>query len=143
MVRSLGADDVIDYTKEDFSKSGRVYDMVVDTVGKAGFSRSLKCLKRGGPLVLIALSGGLWSIPGDIARQMWISIRGAAKIIGGVTRPAPGDLSFLKGLLEAGELRTVIDKRYSLEEIAEAFRYAEAGHKKGHVVINIAPDPIS
>jgi len=141
MVKSLGADDVIDYTKEDFSKSGRVYDMVVDTVGKAGLSRSLRCLKRGGPLVLIALSGGLLSIPGDVVRQTWISIRGAAKIIGGVTRPAAGDLSFLKGLIEAGELRTVIDRRYSLEEIAEAFRYAEVGHKKGHVVINIAPTP--
>jgi NADPH:quinone reductase-like Zn-dependent oxidoreductase len=140
MVRSLGADDVIDYTQEDFSKSGRVYDMIVDTVGKAGFSRSLKCLRRGGPLVLIALSGGLLSIPGDIVRQMWISMTGAAKIIGGVTRPAPGDLSFLKGLIEAGELKTVIDKRYPLQEIAEAFRYAEAGHKKGHVVINIAPN---
>ena len=138
IVKSLGADDVIDYTREDFSKSGRVYDMVVDTVGKAGYSRSLKCLKRGGPLVLIALSGGLLSIPGDVVRQMWISIRGAAKIIGGVTRPVAGDLSFLKGLIEAGELRTVIDRRYSLDEIAEAFKYAEAGHKKGHVVINIA-----
>jgi len=138
IVKSLGADDVIDYTREDFSKSGRVYDMVVDTVGKAGYSRSLKCLERGGPLVLIALSGGLLSIPGDVVRQMWISIRGAAKIIGGVTRPVAGDLSFLKGLIEAGELRTVIDRRYSLDEIAEAFKYAEAGHKKGHVVINIA-----
>ena len=139
MVRSLGADAVIDYTKEDFSKSGRVYDMVFDTVGKAGFSRSLKSLKRGGAFVEIAMSGGLLSIPGDIVRQMWISITGAAKVVGGVTRPAPGDLSFLKGLIEAGELRTVIDRRYSLPEIAEAFRYAEAGHKKGHVVINIAP----
>jgi len=139
MVRSLGADAVIDYTKEDFSKSGRVYDMVFDTVGKAGFSRSLKSLKRGGAFVEIAMSGGLLSIPGDIVRQMWISITGAAKVVGGVTRPAPGDLSFLKSLIEAGELRTVIDRRYSLPEIAEAFRYAEAGHKKGHVVINIAP----
>jgi len=140
IVRSLGADDVIDYTKEDFSKSGQVYDMVVETVGKAGYSRCVKSLKRGAPLVLITMSGGLGSIPGDIVRQMWISITGAAKVVGGVTRPAPGDLSFLKGLIEAGELRTVIDRRYSLEEIAEAFRYAEAGHKKGHVVINIAPN---
>lgn len=141
MVKSLGADEVIDYTKEDFSKSGRVYDMIVETVGKAGYSRCLKSLKRGAPLVLITISGGLGSILGDVVRQQWISITRAAKIIGGVTRPAPEDLSFLKSLIEAGKLRTVIDKRYPLQEIAEAFRYAEAGHKKGHVIINIAPNP--
>src|SRR5689334_17494499 len=98
LVKSLGADAVIDYTKEDFSNAGRVYDMVVETVGKAGYSRCLKCLKRGGSLVLITMSGGLGSIPGDIVRQQWISITGAAKVVGGVTRPAPGDLAFLKGL---------------------------------------------
>ena len=141
MVKSLGADEVIDYTKEDFSKSGRVYDMIVETVGKAGYSRCLQTLKRGAPLVLITISGGLGSILGDVVRQQWISITRAAKLIGGVTRPAPEDLSFLKSLIEAGKLRTVIDKRYPLQEIAEAFRYAEAGHKKGHVVINIAPNP--
>jgi NADPH:quinone reductase-like Zn-dependent oxidoreductase len=139
LVKSLGADDVIDYTKEDFSRAGPVYDMVVETVGKAGYSRSLKCLKRGSPLVLITISGGLSSILGDIVRQQWISITGAARIVGGVTRSAPEDLSFLKRLIEAGELKTVIDRRYLLSDIAEAFRYAEAGHKKGHVVVNIAP----
>jgi NADPH:quinone reductase-like Zn-dependent oxidoreductase len=139
LVKSLGADEVIDYTREDFSRAGRVYDMVVETVGKAGYSRCLKSLKRGRPLVLITISGGLLSILGEILRQQWISITGAAKIVGGVPRIAPGDLVFLKGLIEAGELRTVIDRRYSMQEIAEAFRYAEAGHKKGHVVINIAP----
>jgi len=137
LVKSLGADAVVDYSREDFSKGGQVYDMVVETVGKAGYSRCLKSLKRGGSLVLITISGGLGSIFGDIVRQQWISITGNAKIIGGVTRPAPGDLAFLKDLIEAGTLRTVIDRRYSLQEIAEAFRYAEAGHKKGHVVINI------
>ena len=139
LVKSLGADDVIDYTKEDFSEAGRVYDMVVETVGKAGYSRCLKALKRGGPLVLITISGGLLSILRDILHQQWISITRAAKIVGGVPRIAPGDLALLKDLIETGKLRTVVDRRYSLDEIAEAFRYAEAGHKKGHVVINITP----
>src|SRR5579864_316343 len=98
MVKSLGADEVVDYTKEDFSQAGRVYDAIIDTVGKAGFSRSLKALKRGGPYVRIAPSGGLWSIAGDIPRQTWISITGAAKMIGGLPRPLPEDLSFLRGL---------------------------------------------
>ena len=137
LVKSLGADEVIDYTKEDFSRAGQVYDMVVETVGKAGYSRCLKSLKRGGPLVLITISGGLLSILCDIVRQQWISITGAAKLVGGLPRIAPGDLAFLKGLIEAGELRTVIDRRYSLDDVAEAFHYAEAGHKKGHVVMNI------
>jgi len=137
LVRSLGADQVIDYTREDFSQTGQVYDMVVETVGKAGYSRCLKVLKRGGPLVLITISGGLPSILGDIVRQQWIWITGAAKIVGGLPRIAPGDLSFLRGLIETGELKTTIDRRYPLDNIAEAFRYAEAGHKKGHVVINV------
>jgi NADPH:quinone reductase-like Zn-dependent oxidoreductase len=139
LVKSLGADEVIDYTKEDFSNAGRVYDVVVETVGKAGYSRCLKTLNRGGPLVLITMSGGLLSILGDIVRQQWIRMTGAAKIVGGLPRIAPGDLGFLKRLIEAGELRTTIDRRYSLDDIAEAFRYAEAGHKKGHVVINVVP----
>ena len=135
LVKSLGADEVVDYTREDFSKAGRVYDIVCDTVGKSGFSRSLKSLKRGGFYVLIGASGGLLSILGGALRGMWVSLTGAAKVIGGVARGAPGDQAFLKGLIEAGELRTVIDRRYSLGEIAEAHRHAEAGHKKGHVVV--------
>jgi len=135
LVKSLGADEVVDYTKEDFSRAGRVYDIVFDTVGKSGFSRSLKSLKRGGSYVLVGGSGRLSSILGVILRGMWVSLTGAAKVISGVARAAAGDQSFLKGLIEAGKLRTVIDRRYSLDEIAEAHRHAESGHKKGHVVI--------
>jgi len=135
LVKSLGADEVVDYTREDFSRAGRVYDIVFDTVGKSGFSRSLRSLKRGGFYVRVGGSGRLSSILGDILRGMWVSATGAAKVIGGVAGGAAGDLSFLKGLIEAGKLRTVIDRRYSLDEIAEAHRHAEAGHKKGHVVI--------
>jgi NADPH:quinone reductase-like Zn-dependent oxidoreductase len=135
LVKSLGADEVVDYTREDFSKAGRVYDVVCDTVGKSGFSRTLRSLKRGGFYLRIGASGGLLSILGGMLRGMWISLTGAARVLGGVARTAPGDLSFFKGLIEAGELRTVIDKRYPLSAIAEAHRHAEAGHKKGHVIV--------
>jgi NADPH:quinone reductase-like Zn-dependent oxidoreductase len=135
LVKSLGADDVVDYTREDFSRAGRVYDMVFDTVGKSGFSRSLKSLKRGGFYVRVGGSGRLLSILGGIVQEKWASITGAAKVISGVARGAAGDLSFLRELIEVGKLRTVIDRRYSLDEIVEAHRYVEAGHKKGNVVI--------
>jgi NADPH:quinone reductase-like Zn-dependent oxidoreductase len=135
LVKSLGADEVVDYTREDFSKAGRVYDIVFDTVGKSGFSRSLKSLKRGGSYVLVGGSGRLSDILSDTLRGLWVSLTGAAKVISGVARTAAGDQAFLKGLIEAGKLRTVIERRYSLDEIAEAHRHAEAGHKKGHVVI--------
>ncbi len=135
LVKSLGADDAVDYTREDFSRAGRVYDIVFDTVGKSGFSRTLKSLKRGGSYVRAGGSGRLAPMVGAIFAGMLISITGAAKVISGVARGAAGDAFFLKGLIEAGKLRTVIDRRYALNEIAEAHRYAEAGHKKGHVVI--------
>jgi NADPH:quinone reductase-like Zn-dependent oxidoreductase len=135
LVKSLGADEVVDYTREDFSRAGRVYDIVVDTVGKSGFSRSLKCLKRGGFYVLIGGSGSMLSIVAGMLRGMWISITGVAKYITGVAGGAAEAQVLLKQLIEAGQLRTVIDRRYSLDQIADAHRFAEAGHKKGHVVI--------
>jgi NADPH:quinone reductase-like Zn-dependent oxidoreductase len=139
LVKSLGADAVVDYTKEDFSSAGRVYDIVFDTVGKSGFSRSLKSLKRGGPYVLVGGSGSPSSLLALIVRGLWASLTGTAKVISGVARATAEDQALLKALIEAGKLRTVIDKRYPLAEIAEAHRHAEAGHKKGHVVIVLAP----
>jgi NADPH:quinone reductase-like Zn-dependent oxidoreductase len=139
LVKSLGADEVVDYTREDFSRAGRVYDVVFDTVGKSGFSRSLKSLRRGGSYVLVGGSGRLSSILELLVRGTWAGLTGAARVISGVARAAPGDQALLKELIEAGKLRTVIDKCYALEEIAEAHRHAEAGHKKGHVVIRMGP----
>lgn len=130
MVKSLGADAVVDYTREDFSNAGRVYDVIIDTVGKSEFSRSAKALKRGGVFVQIALSDF-----GSTLGWVWASLTGAAKVVGGVATTQPGDQEFLKRLIESGKLKTVIDRRYRLDEIAEAHAYAEAGHKKGHVVI--------
>jgi len=143
MVRAIGADVVVDYTKEDFSRSGRVYDTIVDTVGKAGISRTLKALKRGGPIIGIGVDGDtmsrvLISILRTVPVQLWLSLTGAAKPMGGVTKPEPGDLAFLKGLIEAGQLKTVIDRCYPLDQIEEAHLYAARGHKKGHVVIRVA-----
>lgn len=139
LVESLGADEVVDYTREDFSKAGRVYDIVFDTVGKSGYSRSLRALQRGGSYVRVGGSGRLASILLGMIQAMWVSLTGAGRVFGGVARPAAGDQAFLKELIEAGELRTVIDKRYPLSEIAEAHRHAEAGHKKGHVVVLLEP----
>ena len=135
LVKSLGADEVVDYTKEDFSIAGRVYDMVFDTVGKSGFSRSLKSLKRGGLYVRVGGSGRLPAIIGGIIAAWWVSATGAAKVISGVATGTVADQVFLVELIEAGKLRTVIDRRYSLDDIAEAHRYVEAGHKKGNVII--------
>jgi NADPH:quinone reductase-like Zn-dependent oxidoreductase len=135
LVKSLGADAVVDYTKEDFSRAGRIYDVVFDTVGKSGFSRSLRSLKRGGFYVRVGGSGRLLSMVGGMLRGKWVSMTGAAKVLSGVAKGSPSDQSFLKELIETQELRTVIDRRYSLEKIAEAHRYAEAGHKRGHAVI--------
>lgn len=135
LVKSLGADAVVDYTREDFSRAGRVYDSVFDTVGKSGFSRSLDSLRRGGFYVRVGGSGRLSSILLGIVQEKWASITGAARVIGGVGRGSAENVLFLKSLIETGKLRTVIDRQYSLGDIADAHRYVEAGHKKGHVVI--------
>lgn len=139
LVKSLGADEVVDYRKEDFSEAGRVYDMIFDSVGKSGYWRSLRCLKKGGYYVLVAGLGVRPFVIGMLASLMgraWASVTGAAKVVGA---PKPGDtlarLLVLKNLFEAGKLKTVIERRYRLEEIVEAHRHAEAGHKRGHVLI--------
>jgi NADPH:quinone reductase-like Zn-dependent oxidoreductase len=131
-VKALGADEVIDYTKDDFSRTGRVYDLVFDTVGQSGFWGSLKSLKRGGCYALTC-SGLLASTLGSV----WVSLTGAGKLIGGMARIQPGDLRLLKELVEAGKLRVVIDRRHPLAEIAEAHRHVDKGHKKGNVVIDV------
>lgn len=131
LVKSLGADSVIDYTKEDFTKSGETYDVIFDTVGKTSFSRSKRSLKKEG-IYLLAIPG-----PSQMVRGRWTSMTSSKKVILGAAYPKTEDLLFLKELIEAGKIKSVIDRRYSLEQIAEAHSYVEKGHKKGNVVITV------
>jgi NADPH:quinone reductase-like Zn-dependent oxidoreductase len=132
MLRSIGADHVIDYRREDFSKSGKAYDVIVDVVGKSSFSGSLRSLKSGGYYIL-GNDGGL---SGSI-RSRWTSLTTGKKVINALANYAAEDYATLLTLIEAGKIRPVIDKTYPLEQTAEAHRYVEAGHKKGNVAITV------
>ena len=126
LVKSLGADKVIDYTKEDFTTSGP-YDLIYHTVGKISFSRSVKSLRKRGLYVSALL----------LAPSLRRLRAGGRKVIGGIAKVKAEDMTFLKELVEAGKLRPVIDQRFPLEQIAEAHRHVERGHKKGNVVITL------
>ena len=131
MVKSLGADQVIDYTNDDFTGSGETYDLIFDAVGKTSFSRCKNSLKQKG-IFLTALM----DLP-EIVQIIWTSMTGGKKVKGGVAVERVEDLNFFKDLIEAGKLKPVIDRCYPLEQTAEAFRYVEKGHKKGNVVITV------
>ena len=136
LVKSLGADKVIDYTKEDFTQSGETYDVIFDAVGKSLFTRCKSSLTQRGvylttvPTLVIML------------QMLWTSKIGSKRAIIAFTglRPArekTKDLIFLKELIEAGKIKPVIDRLYPLEQIVEAHRYVDKGHKKGNVVITV------
>ncbi len=136
LVRSLGAHKVIDYTEEDFTKNGQTYDIIFDAVGKSSFSQCKGSLNKRGVYVT--------SVPApDFLLGMLLTSKSkgkkAAFVAPGLRSPSDKakDLGFLKELIEAGEIRSVIDRRYPLEEIVEAHRYVEKGHKKGNVVITL------
>ncbi len=131
MVKSLGADKVIDYTKGDFTQSGQTHDIIFDTVGKSSFPRCKSLLKQRG--VYLSTVAGLTLF----VQMLWTSMIGSKKAIGGLSIDKVENLIFLKELIEAGKIKSVIDRRYPLEQIAEAHRYVEKGHKKGNVVITV------
>ena len=131
MLRSIGADHVIDYTREDFTKSGRMYDVIFDTVGKSSFSGSLRSLKENGTY-LNANPGRLGRV-----RMRWTSKGSSKKVLPWTAGYTTQNLLALKELVEAGTIKAIIDRRYPLEQIAEAHRYVETGHKKGNVVITM------
>ncbi len=131
LVKSLGADRVIDYKKEDFTKSDDKYDVIFDTISKSPFSGSRKSLKKNGYYIFVT-----FSLP-RLLRIPWFQLTSSKKAIIGLLDPKSEDLIYLKELIEAGKLKTIIDKSYPMEKIVEAHRYVESGHKKGNVVITL------
>jgi NADPH:quinone reductase-like Zn-dependent oxidoreductase len=132
MVTSLGADRIIDYTHEDFTRSGETYDIIFDTVGKTSLASSLNALRQDGVYLQAVASPALLI-------RMWRASRQTGKtLVGGTANPTANDLASVTELVESGKLKPVIDRCYPLEQIIEAHRYVDQGHKKGNVVIPVA-----
>jgi NADPH:quinone reductase-like Zn-dependent oxidoreductase len=131
MLRSIGADRVIDYTREDFTRQAESYDVIIDTIGKSSFSRSVRALKPNGRYIL-----GNPSLPGRI-RGSLTPMTAGKKVITATASFETEGYTFLKELIEAGKIKSVIDRCYPLEQTAEAHRYVDTGHKRGSVVITV------
>ncbi len=133
-VKSLGADKVIDYSKEDFTKNGETYDLIFDILGRSSFSRLKRSLKPNGIYLLASFKMKA------LLQMLWTSMTGSKqKVICAFANETPESLVFIKGLAEAGKIKAVIDRCYPLEQTAEAHRYIEEGDKKGNVVITMMP----
>jgi NADPH:quinone reductase-like Zn-dependent oxidoreductase len=131
LVKSLGADKVIDYTVEDFSTKDETYDVIFEAVDKSSFSACMRSLKEDGIYLNV-------TVPAPGIRMLWTKMMSGKKLFLGENPPEKAeDLTFLKELVEAGKLKPVIDKGYPLEKIVEAHRYVDKGHKKGNVVITV------
>jgi NADPH:quinone reductase-like Zn-dependent oxidoreductase len=132
LVKSIGADAVIDYSKEDFTRNGQTYDVIFDAIGKSSFARCKGALKRKGTYLL--------SLPTLVSflQSSWTSLTGGKKVILiGIPKSSTEDLVFLGKLVATGKMKPVIDRSYPLEQMAEAHRYVDKGHKKGNVVITV------
>ncbi|MEK6151678.1 NAD(P)-dependent alcohol dehydrogenase [Flavobacteriaceae bacterium 3-367] len=134
MLLELGADHVIDCTKQDFTKNAQTYDVIIDIVGGAPYKRTVNSLRMKGRYVL-----GNPRLPAML-RGLWTSWTTNKKVISALASYKLADFLYLKELMEAGKLKAVIDKRYPLEQLVEAHRYVEQGHKKGHVIITPPQD---
>jgi NADPH:quinone reductase-like Zn-dependent oxidoreductase len=132
LVRSLGADRVIDYTKEDLTWNGATYDIIIDTVGTTRFSRCKGSLTAKGIHVFIGRTGLV-----EILQSLWTAMTGGKQVICGVTSETKEDLIYLRELIEAGKLRAVIDRRYPLDQMVEAHRYVDTARKRGNVVVSL------
>jgi NADPH:quinone reductase-like Zn-dependent oxidoreductase len=136
LVRSLGARDVLDRLREDFTKNGQTYDVVFDAVGKHSFRRCRRSLKRGGLYITVDL-GFMYQVP---LLALITRLVGSRRAILGIGRYRKEDLVFIKELVDTGKYRPVIDRRYALDEVVEATRYVESGQKTGNVVLRVSED---
>jgi len=130
-VKALGADKVIDYTREDFAKSGETYDLIFDILGKSSFSSCRNSLKRNGIYLLASFKMK------QLFQMLWTSMTGGKKVICALSSESSEDLVFIKRLVEEGKIRSLIDKRYPLEKLAKAHLYVEKGYKTGSVTITV------
>jgi 2-desacetyl-2-hydroxyethyl bacteriochlorophyllide A dehydrogenase len=131
MLRSIGAEHVIDYTREDFTKSDQKYDVILDTAGKSSFSGSLRSLKENG--TYLNANPGLF----DGVRMRWLSKGSRKRVIRWTAGYTTDNLLAVKELIESGNIKPIIDRRYPLEQTADAHRYVDTGQKKGNVVITV------
>jgi NADPH:quinone reductase-like Zn-dependent oxidoreductase len=131
MLHSIGADHVVDYTQEDFTKNGEIYDVLFDVVGKMSMSRSKRSLRQNGTYLLAN------PMRAQIVTGPWTRMTSNNIVIMQTSSPTIADLNFLRGLIEEGKLKAIIDRTYPLEQTAEAHRYVEKGGKKGNVVITV------
>jgi NADPH:quinone reductase-like Zn-dependent oxidoreductase len=131
MLRSIGADHVIDYTREDFAESGEIYDVIFDVVGKMSFPHSAKSITQNGTYLLANPLGS------QLVRGPWTRMTSSKQVIMQAASPTIADLVTLRGLIEEGKIQTVIDRTYPLEQIVEAHRYVEKGCKLGNVVVTV------
>jgi NADPH:quinone reductase-like Zn-dependent oxidoreductase len=136
MVRSIGADHVIDYTQEDFTRSGRRYDLILDCVGNHSLSACRRALNPKGTFLLVGGQAGRWISPlGRLIKALLMSPFVSQNLVPCMTKSSQEDLNILRELLEAGTITPVIDRRYSLSEVPQAIRYLEQEHARGKVVI--------
>jgi NADPH:quinone reductase-like Zn-dependent oxidoreductase len=133
LARSLGADEVIDYMREDFTRNGETYDVVFDAVGKHSFRRCRRSLEPGGTYIETDL-GFMWHVPFLILATRWI---GDKRVVLPIPKYTKEDLLHVKGLVETGKYRPVVDRTYPLEQVVEATRYVETGQKTGNVVLTL------
>jgi NADPH:quinone reductase-like Zn-dependent oxidoreductase len=131
MLRSIGAEYVIDYTQEDFTKNGVIYDVIFDVVGTVSFSRSAKSITQSGTYLLANPVGS------QMVLGPWTRMTSSKKVVMQTTTGTIEDLVFLRGLIEEGKIESVIDRAYPLEQIVEAHKYVETGDKEGNLVITV------